>query len=87
MVPGARNARGAPVSASPRKLLRRALDALDQVDEVLRRYPEARADLERRLGPDLFARTVGARETLAEAAAALDVDPAATPRPAPDGGP
>ncbi len=60
------------MSASPRKLIHRALDALEQADAVLRRYPEARADLERRLGPDLFARILGARETLAEAAAALD---------------
>lgn len=62
------------MSASPRKLIRRALDALEQVDDVLQRYPEARADLERRLGPELLARTLAARATLAEATATLGVE-------------
>ena len=75
---------GRSVSASPRKLIRRALDALEQVDDVFRRYPGAREDLERRLGPELLARVVDVRRALDEAATALD---AAPPGASPTAGP
>jgi len=35
---------------SPRKLLRRALDTLDELVALVERYPEARVDLERQVG-------------------------------------
>jgi hypothetical protein len=40
------------MSRSPRKLLKRALDPLDELAALLERYPEAKADLVGQLGTD-----------------------------------
>lgn len=65
------------MSASPRKLLKRAQDAFEQLREVLERHPEAQEALVRDLGPARVA-------ALDRAAAAVDdavrtLDERATP--------
>lgn len=62
------------MSGSPRKLLRRALDALQQVEEVAARYPEARAELATTLGPDRMARLLEARRSVEAALTALEAE-------------
>lgn len=53
------------MSASPRKLLRRAQDSLQQIDVTLERHPQARTEL---------AATIGAEGMEALARATADVD-------------
>jgi hypothetical protein len=48
-----------------------AADALTHVVDVLQRYPEARADVQERLGPELHTTVLAAQATLAAAAARL----------------
>lgn len=63
---------GRLVSRSPRRSLRMALDALDDLVGVQERHPEARQELEGTLGPELLAEVLRSRETIARAVARLD---------------
>ena len=58
--------------SSPRKLLRRALDALTQIEEDAERIPDARRTLEAALGPDGGADLAQDRDVVARSLAALD---------------
>jgi hypothetical protein len=58
--------------SSPRRQLRRALEALRQVQETLARFPDARAELERALGPDGVAAVDRAYADVARVVAVLD---------------
>jgi hypothetical protein len=71
---------GAAVSASPRKLVRRANDALQQLVETLERYPEARRELVAKLGEQQTEELLQAARIVAAAARALP------PERAPDSG-
>ena len=64
------------MSESPRKLLRRALRALEDVEAVCDAHPEARAQLEEALGRERLAAVDAARRAVADAVAHL---PAAGP--------
>ncbi len=55
------------MSASPRKLLRRALDALRQLDDVRARYPDAERELAEALGADHLRALDAARDEIARA--------------------
>lgn len=56
-----------PMSRSPRRSLRVASTALDDLDDVIRRYPEARDELRAVLGDELLAEVEAARGTLERA--------------------
>lgn len=64
-----------PVSDSPRKLLRRAKDALERLEETLDRYPEARAELTGQLGEARLVALRRATSDVRDAAAALSANP------------
>lgn len=55
------------VSDSPRKLIRRAHDALQQLEDTLRRYPAAGTDLRAALGDQLTDRVLEAGASVREA--------------------
>lgn len=59
------------MSDSPRKLDRRAHDALSQLEATLAKYPAAEGDLRSALGDDLFAQLQAATGAIAEAHARL----------------
>lgn len=58
--------------SSPRKLLRRALDALDQIEADAARIPAARRALVDQLGPDGYDELVRARKVVARSLAVLN---------------
>lgn len=64
-----------PVSRSPRMNLRTALDALDDLVEVLERHTDARDDLTSRIGEDGVREVMGARDVIARTVARLDSTP------------
>lgn len=69
-----------PVSRSPRKLLDRAADALEEFEEVLRRFPEADAQVRAALTDAGLDRITRTRAELRAAAARLrDATGAAAP--------
>ena len=53
------------MSRSPRKLLKRALDPLDEMTALFARYPEARAELADGLGEGGVDALIHAREVIA----------------------
>ena len=57
---------------SPRKLLRRALDALNDLEALAERYPDARERLEAAVGAAGWAGLLEARDRVREAHAAVD---------------
>ena len=69
------------MSDSPRQLIRRAHDALSQLNETLVRHPEAARELERVLGPDLLESLRSATAAVGQAHAILA--PQAVPPVAP----
>lgn len=75
------------MSSSPRKLLRRALDALRQIQETTDRYPDARRELEATLGSDGLAELDRARAILARTAERLEEGRTAAPARAELSGP
>ena len=72
------------MSGSPRKLLRRALDALRQIEEIAERYPEARAELATTLGPAQMDDLLRARRSVEAALDALEAARTAAPPPGSD---
>ncbi len=64
------------MSRSPRRLLRRAADALSELESVFLQHPDARADLERIVGRDGLERLAGATQLVREQAARVDGQPA-----------
>lgn len=70
LVPPSRGA--AAVSRSPRRLLRRAADALASLEDVAARYADARAELERGLTVDGVAELARAAKMVRQAADTLD---------------
>lgn len=63
------------MSRSPRRLLRRASEALDALRDVQTRYPDARAELDAALGTDGTARLAEAAAVIRAAADALQALP------------
>jgi hypothetical protein len=60
-----------PMSRSPRRSLRMALDALDDLIAVCGRYPDARAELVAEIGEPLLAEVLAARSVIAKAVASM----------------
>lgn len=70
------------MSRSPRRLLRRAADALSELESVLLQHPDAREELERIVGLDGVERLARATVLVREQAALVDEQPTAGPPPA-----
>ena len=64
------------MSKSPRRLLRRAADALRELDELSAKHPEVRQELVLRLGHERLREIDRAASMLASAADDVDRDPA-----------
>lgn len=60
------------MSRSPRKLLKRALEPLDEMAQLFERYPEAKQELEAKIGVECFAGVGSARDAIRQAIEILD---------------